>query len=829
MRQPATPPGTAPGPGLSPEAAAERLAEHGPNALPVAAAISAWWRLLRQFHSPLIYLLLFAFAFDLGLWLVEGRVGAPVEALAILSILLVNAGLGAFQEFRSEQALNRLKAIAAPQAWVMRGGWLLRVASDRVVQGDLLRVASGERVPADGRLLAAEGLLVDESVLTGESAPVDKSDRDSLYSGTLLVRGRGWIEVTATGAASNMGKLAGMLHAIALDKTPLQKRIDRFGLQIAQWVGALAVLLVVAGVLAEGISRFQEMLLFAVALAVAAVPEGMPAVVTLTLALGVQRMAGRKAVVRRLSAVEALGSVTVIATDKTGTLTENRMRVHALDCEDRELAVQAMVLVNDADLDAGAGDPLELGLLEYARDQGVDIAALRARHPRVALRAFDSANKFMRVSVASDGAQRSLLKGAPEVLIERCALTAEQRSMWLQRATAAADAGHRVLALASGTDAPECDLRMLGLVLLWDPPRAEVADAMHRVRAAGVRVVMVTGDHPGTAAAVAKAIGMGADEVLTGPEIEAMDAAELRQRAASVGVFARVSPQHKLRLVEALKANGDVVAMTGDGVNDAPALKRADVGIAMGIRGSDVSREVADLVLLDDNFASIVAAIEEGRSIYANILKFIRFQISTDVALVMLVVAGAALSYLQDLRDPSGMLLLPLTALQLLWINVVADSPPALALAMDRNPGVMQEPPRPSDSRLLDPTSLRFVWVTGAIKAGAGLALLVGLPVLGYTAVVARSALFLFEACAQIVFAYPARRIAATLTPNPLLHWVVLASLLLQLATIVLPGLRTVLGLWPLDPSAVAIVLFTVLGIWLVAEWMNRRLQRATV
>ena len=823
MNPSSKPPRTAPGPGLTTAVAAERLENHGPNALPAPVMIPGWWRVLRQLHSPLIYLLLFAFAFDFGLWWIRGSTGVPLEALAVLAIVLLNATLGAHQEFRSEQALNRLEAMAAPLASVMRDGRLRRIASSAIVPGDLLRVAAGERVPADGRILATEGVLVDEAVLTGESLPLDKSVGEDVQSGTLLLRGQAWIEVTATGAVSNLGRLAGMLQSITLDRTPLQKRLDRFGLQIARWVAALVVILVSAGVLAEGISRFQELLLFAVALAVAAVPEGMPAVVTLTLALGVQRMARKQAVVRRLSAVEALGSVTVIATDKTGTLTENRMRVHALLSEERELALQAMVLANDAEPEVGAGDPLEIGLLAYASAEGVDIHALRARYPRVSARAFDSASKFMRVSVACDGARRSLLKGAPEVLIARCLLADVERSEWLQRASAAADAGSRVLALASAAGESEHDLHLLGLVLLWDPPRAEVASAMRRVLAAGVRVLMVTGDHPGTAAAIATTIGLNADRVLTGPDIDRMDATELRQAVAEVGVFARVSPQHKLRLVSALRASGEVVAMTGDGVNDAPALKRADVGVAMGIRGSDVSREVADLVLLDDNFASIVAAIEEGRSIYANIQKFIRFQVSTDVALVLLVVAGAVLAYLQDLRDPSGLLLLPLTALQLLWINVVADSPPALALALDRNPQVMRQPPRPAASELLDRASLRFVLVSGAIKAGAGLALLTLLPVLGYTAMLTRTALFWFEACAQIVFAYPARSHAGLAAPNRTLHWVIGLSLLLQLATVTLPWLRTALGLSALDLSAAVIVLFAVSTIWWLAEVMNRR------
>lgn len=811
--------------GLSNTQAQQRLRQFGANALPEARTTPVWRRVLKQFRSPLILLLLFALLFDIGTWLYEGMIDVPVEAVAILSILLLNAGLGSFQEYRSEQALAQLKAMAAPQAWVIRDGSLQHIPSSQVVPGDLLRVAAGERVPADGRLLEAQGLMIDEAVLTGESVPIDKAVDERAMSGTLVVRGKGLLEVSETGALSAMGQLARMLGRIESEKTPLERRLDAFGMQIARWVGALAVVLIVAGLAAEGLGRFEEMVLFAIALAVAAVPEGMPAVVTLTLALGVQRMARRNAVVRRLSAVEALGSVTVIATDKTGTLTENHMRVHELRSERRRDALHAMVLVNDADLGAQAGDPLEIGLLEFARDQGVDIDTLRATHPRISLRAFDSSWKFMRVTVQSAEGPRSFLKGAPEVLIDRCRLDPGMRSDWLESAETAARDGYRVLALAQGADEDESDLHLLGLVLLWDPARAEVADAMRIVKAAGVRVIMVTGDHPGTARAVAAQIGMEHAQVMTGAEIDALDSAQLKCAAQEVTVFARVSAGHKLRLIEALQANGEIVAMTGDGINDAPALKRADVGIAMGQRGSDVSREVADLVLLDDNFATIVGAIEEGRGIYENIQKFIRFLFSTNVALVILVVGGAILAYTQDLREESGMLLLPLTAIQLLWINFIADGPPALALALDRNEGVMQRPPRSPSSPLLDSASLRFVFSSGLIKASAGLGLLIWLPVLGYTAAVARTAVFLFEASAQLVFAYPARRIVQLPASNMLLNIIVLLSLLLQAATLVLPGLRNMLALHHIDLQLAVIVLIAVLGTWLVAEWLNHHLR----
>lgn len=811
--------------GLTSTEAASRLVSHGPNALPEGRPTPLWVRFARQFRSPLIYILIFAFVFDMAIWLYEG--GIPVEALAIAAILLLNASLGTVQEHRSERALAELKAMAAPLAWALRDGRLARIPSHDIVPGDVIRVEAGERVPADGRLLEVLGVMVDEAVLTGESIPVDKALGDDVFSGTLVVRGKGFFEVAKTGVNSSMGRLATMLGTIQAEQTPLEKRLAVFGHQIARWVGGLAALLAVAGVAAEGLSRFGEVLLFAIALAVAAVPEGMPAVVTLTLALGVQRMARRHAVVRRLSAVEALGSVTVIATDKTGTLTENQMRVQRLDAHDEHEALLAMALANDADLTAQAGDPLELGLLSHARDAGLDIDAVRTSHRRIDARPFDSMWKYMRVTVESGSGVRSYIKGAPEVVLERSRLTDEERSSWTQRAEAAANAGYRVLAFAGGDGNTEKDLTVLGLALLWDPPRPEVPDAIRLSQRAGVRVLMITGDHPGTARAVAEAIGIDHPEVATGDQLDRLSSKELQEVVRRASVFARVSPEHKLRLVEALQANGDIVAMTGDGVNDAPALKRADVGVAMGQRGSDVTREVADLVLLDDNFASIVGAIEEGRGIYENIQKFIRFLFSTNVALVALVVFGAVGAFVMDLREGAGFLLLPLTAIQLLWINFVADGPPALALALDHSPDVMNRPPRPPSSPLLDVPSRRFIVSTGLLKAAAGGGFLVFLPTLGYGVHAVRTAVFVFESLAQLVFAYPSRRLAERPLPNPTLHVVVGVSALLQISTVMIPSLRLLLNLEPLDARAWALVLGGVACLWLLADLLNRWIGRS--
>ena len=419
-------------PGLSSAAAAELLGRIGPNALPERPPVPWWRRLLAQFASPLIYILLCALAFDVAVWIYEGAHGWPVEASAIGLILGLNAGLGLYQEQRSEAALARLKAMAGAQAWVLRDGHLVRLAVDQLVPGDRVRIEAGDRIPADGLLAETRGAMLDESLLTGESVPVDKDAGDEAFSGTLLVRGHAMLDVTRTGAASAMGRLARMLGDITAAQTPLERRVDRLGRQIARWVLILAVTLGVVGVAAEGLSNAPHIVIFAVALAVAAVPEGLPAVLTVALALGVERMARQRAVVRRLSAVEALGSVDVIATDKTGTLTENRMDVRSVDAVDPARALVAMTLANEADLETGAGDPLELGLLRYAADHGTDIAALRRAHPVLSSRPFDSAWKYARVTVDAPGGSISYLKGAPEVLMGRCQMSAADRAAWEQ-------------------------------------------------------------------------------------------------------------------------------------------------------------------------------------------------------------------------------------------------------------------------------------------------------------------------------------------------------------------------------------------------------------
>jgi P-type Ca2+ transporter type 2C len=804
--------------GLSSEEAAGRLLAAGPNALPELPAVPLWRRFARQFASPLIYILLFALGFDLVVWVYEGAAAWPVDALAIAVILLLNAGLGLYQEHRSEAALARLRTLSAAQAWVLRDGQLVRVATTQIVPGDWVRLEAGDRLPADGRVHNARGVMVDESMLTGESLPVDKGDEDEVFSGTLLVRGTTYVEVARTGASSAMGRLAQMLGDILTSQTPLERRVDALGRQIARAVLILAATLGVLGLLAEGSAHAAEMLIFAVALAVAAVPEGLPAVLTVALALGVERMAQHRAVVRRLSAVEALGSVTVIATDKTGTLTENRMDVRSIDAADLTQALEAIVLANDADPDTGAGDPLDVGLLRHAAQAGIAVADVRRAHPVVSVRPFDSAWKFTRVTVRDADGRRSYLKGAPEVVLERCRLSAADRESWREKAEAYAQEGYRVIALGGAPGETEEGLDLLGLVLFWDPPRPEVPHAIAEALAAGIRVIMITGDHPATALAIAHQIGIPGVRVLTGEDLREAAPGSLAPRLRDVNVFARVHPDQKLQIVETLQRDGAIVAMTGDGVNDAPALKRSDVGVAMGARGSDVSREVSDLVLLDDNFATIVGAIEEGRSIYENIQKFLRFLFSTNLSEVLLVSGGAVLAFALGLRDATGGLLLPLTAAQILWINLVTDGLPALALALDRTPGVMKQPPRPPGAPLLDPPSIRFIVGAGVAKALLALALLGLVPRLGYDHETARMVTFHFMAVGQLLLTYPSRHTWTRPRPNPYLHAAVIGGIAVQLAAGASPWAASLLGGTELPLALWAMVFATAALSWVVAE-----------
>ncbi|MDR9392129.1 MAG: cation-transporting P-type ATPase [Trueperaceae bacterium] len=814
-------PDAKPAKGLTREVAAARLAEVGPNRLPDAPPTPFARRVLDAMRSPLVLLLWAAAALDLTAWALEGRHGAPFETIAILSIVLLNAGLEVSQGWRAERALAELAALATPHAEVWRDGRRVRRPTSELVPGDRVRLPAGTRVPADGRLLEATGATLDTSALTGESVPETRTVGDDVAAGTTLVAGRAEMEVTATGPDSAMGRLATLLGGIDRSATPLQRRMEAFGRRVAWAAAALAAAMLAAGWALGGDP--VDTLLLAVALAVAAVPEGLPAVMTGALALGTQRMARRNAVVRRLAAVETLGSVDVVAADKTGTLTRNRMRLARLVTPDGDLdvagevgraALRAGVLASDAPADGETGDPIERAWLDGARDAGLDPAALRRDAPRTDERPFDAAWSFLRATVRDperDGAEVSYLKGAPEALLARCALGDDDRAAWAAANEARAEAGERTLLVARGAGRAERDLTPLALVAFRDPPRAGAADAVAAARRAGARVVMITGDHPATARAVAREVGLDADVVAVGDAVaERRDAGTLRE----VDVFARTAPERKLDIVEAYQAAGATVAMTGDGVNDAPALRRADVGVAMGERGSDVAREAADVVLLDDDVSTLIAAIREGRGVAANLRAFVRFLFAANAAEVVTIATGFVLA----LAARGGDAVPPLAAAQILWINLITDALPALALAWDRRPGLMDDPPHAADAPLLSASTLRFVGFGGGAVAALSLAPRAWAPWVGVGPEAAATATFMVLVLAQLALLDGARRERHPPTPNRGL-WAALAfSGALQVAAVGLPPLRTLLGLAPLPLAAVPWVLGSAGVAWAVGR-----------
>ena len=738
--------------GLSPAEAADRLHRYGRNEL-AAAARARWPQMLaEQFKDLVVWVLL-------GSTLLALVVGETIDAIVILAIVVLNAVLGVVQESKAEQSLAALKRTAAPTARVMRDGEIREVPAAELVPGDLVLLEAGNAVPADLRLVETASLRVDEAALTGESVPGAKraeevlpvetpaADRANMaFAGTLISSGRGSGIVVATGTHTQVGGIARMLHDIQADGTPLQQRLTELGRSLAGLVLGVCAVVFLAGVL-RGIPAL-EMLLTAVSLAVAAIPEGLPAIVTMVLALGVRYMVRRHVIVRRLRAVEALGSTTVICTDKTGTLTQNVMTVRRVWADEREVELAAAtpgagfgrlleiaVLCNDARLQGGngVGDPTETALLRLAADFKFSREALEAQLPRVLETPFDSDRKRMATfHRLPEGGCRLLLKGAPGEVLKLCTrlevagsvreLTPEDRDAITCRNQQLAGEALRVLGFAyrdlpgvpSGSEltGEERDLVFVGLVGMIDPPRPEAYDAVRLCREAGIRPVMITGDHAATALAVARELGLPVSdsEVLTGRELEALSDAEVRERVNTVSVFARVSPADKLRIVTALQANRQIVAMTGDGVNDAPALKKADIGVAMGQSGTDVARGAADIVLTDDNFASVVAAVEEGRRIFANIRKFVFYLLSCNFSEVLTLFLAILIGLPQ-----------PLLAVQILWINLVTDGLPALALGLEpQPPDVMRRPPRdPSEGVLTRKVTVEVLLYGGFITAAA--------------------------------------------------------------------------------------------------------------
>jgi Ca2+-transporting ATPase len=747
---------------------------HGPNRLPEKAKESPLLLFARQFTDLLIVILAIAAA-------VSGLLGEWLDAAAILAIIILNGVIGFLQEYRAEKALAALKKMIAPAARVLRGGAEGIIDARELVPGDVVLIMEGDRVPSDGRLLETVALEADEAPLTGESLPVAKDagmvcppeetihcHGNMVFMGTVITRGRGRALVTATGMRTELGKIAKVVAEEPEEATPLQLKLARLGKQLSAAALAIVGVIFLVG-LGRGLPALG-MFLVAVSLAVAAIPEGLPAVVTITLSLGVQRMAAKHAIIRRLPAVETLGAATVICTDKTGTLTMNEMTVRRvlvngtllrvtgegyavtgeiLDEEGGRATAPGEVpglaalletgaLCNNASLSvdeetgkAGIlGDPTEASLLVLAAKGGLSQGRLLAARPFAREIPFDSARKLMTVVRAPEGRERAYVKGAPEVLLARCTrilrdgteqdLGEPDREAILSATDRMASGALRVLGFAY-RDLPfggipeneiERDLVFIGLAGMMDPPRPEAKAAVRACREAGIRVVMVTGDNPMTAGAVARELDLASGEIMTGVELDRVTDAVLRERVEGVGIYARVSPEHKLRIVDALKSRGEVVAMTGDGVNDAPAIKRADIGVAMGITGTEVAKEASDMVITDDNFASIERAVEEGRVIYANILSAVKYLISCNigelVTIFVAIMAGLAS---------------PLTPLQILWMNIVTDSPPALALAMNpADPGVMRRPPQDPGEGILTSRSAAGMAAVGLLMAAVTLA-----------------------------------------------------------------------------------------------------------
>ena len=764
--------------------------------------IPGWRRFLAQFTDILVVLLLIATVVSVVVWIYERDTPLPYEAMAIFAVVLLNAVMGFVQQERAEAAVAALRAMTAAVATVVRDGARHRIPTAQLVPGDVIAVDEGDAIAADARVVESESLQTAEAALTGESLPVAKDpapvaadavvgDRSSmLFSGTVVTFGHGTAVVTATGMETEIGRIAGMLRNAPSELTPLQRELDRTGKLLGAIVVAIALIMIGTIVIVEhirGMAALLDVFILGVALAVAAVPEGLPAIVTAVLSIGVQRMARRHAVVRHLAAVETLGSASVIASDKTGTLTKNEMTVRtvvtasgrvtftgsgyssagearredggaiagSLRIElDRTLAAanraNNATVRADGDRVTVLGDPTEAALLVAARKAGIDSAALDARLPRVRELPFSSARKLMTTMHRDDERDAELVtftKGAPDVLLARCSrevvgddaqpLTSDRRRAIEKTIEELADQALRTLGIAirrlergrdAGGDAAslEQDLAFAGLIGMIDPPRDEAAPAVARAKAARVRPVMITGDHPRTAVVIARELGIADDDrVVSGTDLAKMSDEALDAAVRTTSVYARVSPGDKLRIVQSLQRCGFVVGMTGDGVNDSPALKTADIGIAMGVTGTDVSKRAADVVLADDNFATIVAAIEEGRAIFANIRKFLRYLLSSNIGEVLTMFLGVLFAGPLGLPAEHGTIVLPLVATQILWINLITDGAPALALGLDpADADLMRQAPRARTEPVVTGRMWAGIVLIGAAMAAATLLVL---------------------------------------------------------------------------------------------------------
>jgi Ca2+-transporting ATPase len=878
--------------GLAPADASERLRDGGPNVLKVEPERPAWIHFLNQFQDALVYVLLIAGLITLAVWWLEGGAGWPVDALVIFCIVLINALIGVVQEARSRQAAAALSRLTAAASTVLRGGVPMRIPSAEIVVGDVLLLAEGDLIGADARLVQASTLRVQEASLTGESEavlkhvetlarPVELGDRRNMvFRGTAVTQGTGRAVVTATGMRTEMGAIAHLLETTAEEATPLQKEIRAIGRTLGFAVLVVAIVVVATVLLISDISGAKDVtaaLLLGVSLAVAAVPEGLPAILSLVLALGVQRMAARKAIVKKLSSVETLGSASVICSDKTGTLTRSEMTIERVltssGCacpsgvgytpegqfhhqgqpmgtgplhSEVVVVLSGGSLASNADLRQDSdgtwviqGDPTEVAFLVAERKLGAH-ARRSIRFERSAEIPFTSERKLMSVLVIDreNHDQRLIItKGAPDVLLDRCArvrvgndvlpMTDDVRARALADVDALSSEALRTLSVAyrpldaadaeDAGEALERDLIFVGTVGIIDPPRPEAAEAIKEAHQAGIRVIMITGDHPRTAARIAADLGIIAagEPALTGADIDAMDAAALGEVVRTASVFARVAPAHKLRIVDALQAQGHIVAMTGDGVNDAPALKSADIGVAMGVTGSEVTKAAGKMILADDNFATIVAAVREGRGLLDNIRKFLRYLLSSNMGEVMTVFLGVVGARLIGLTDAGGAMVAPLLATQILWINLITDSGPALAMGVDdHGEDVMLRQPRRPDERIID----RAMW-SGVIQIGLVMALTTlltidlflpgGFLVGDQGLETARTAAFSVLVIAQLFNALNARSESASaftgLFNNRWLWAAIIVGVLLQVAVVETPLLNHAFATVPLSAGQWAV------------------------
>jgi P-type Ca2+ transporter type 2C len=891
--------------GLTSAEADRRLELYGPNELERSQPKGWLERIAEQFASPLVILLLVAIVVSVIAWVVEDEGGVPFDAIVIAVIVVLNAALGAFQEQRAEGAVAALEKLTATKASVVRDGRSTRVPARDVVPGDLVILAEGDQVPADGRVVSGLRLTMTEASLTGESTSVEKrtdlvetdsalADRLSMvFAGTAAVAGGAHVVVTATGMGTEVGHIAQLLQETTQQPTPLEREIAVVGrfLGIAVVLIAIvvgAVTLIVSDI--ESASDLVEVLLIGVSLAVAAVPEGLPAVLSLVLAIGVQRMAGRNALVKRLASAETLGSASVICTDKTGTLTRSEMTVRKLITADEtidiggtgygpegtltaagqplEAGYQAIVtealaagaLASNASvhIEDGAwvavGDPTEAAIVAAGAKSGVDATEL-AQIRRVDELPFSSDRKRMSVLIDTPTGSWMITKGAPDVLVEKCAtervgdrarpLDDERRAWWREQIDGLAAQAMRTLAIAVHPyeggrlheDAEE-DLHLLGVVGIVDPPRPEAAAAVAAARAAGIRVIMITGDHPRTAAQIASDVTIASvsDPVLDGRQLDQLDDLAFAEAVASTSVFARVAPAHKLRLVQALQSSGEVVAMTGDGVNDAPALKAADIGTAMGLAGTDVAREASDMVLTDDNFATIITAVSEGRAIFRNIRSFLRYLLSSNAGEVLTMFFGVLLATVIGLDVGAEAIVAPITATQILWINLLTDTGPALALGVDPpDPSSMLAPPRRLSERIID-TRMQFgIALVGATMALTSLfALDLYLPgglIEGSSELdTARTMAFTVLVLAQLFNCFNARSdIDSAFKDWSSNRWLLVAvasSAALQLLVVYAPGLNEAFSTAPLAAADWALALLLASAILWVSELRKLILRR---